>query len=116
MKVIAVAVVVAVFATTAQAQYKTFQPSTGFQGSSNHNDFSTGNSYRVTPKFGGGARIQGYNYHTGRSWNQTIDQNGSMRGRDADGNHWNYNSGTGAYHNFGTGRSCFGKGAFRSCF
>lgn len=78
-------------------------------------DPRTGNSYNVTENYGGGARVDGYNSSTGSTWHTTIENNGNMRGTDSDYNSWTYNSSTGAYYNYGTGESCYGKGSFRTC-
>jgi hypothetical protein len=75
---------------------------------------NNGNSYRVTPTYGGGARVNGFNYNTGAAWNTNIQNNGNMNGVDSRGNYWNYNSNSGTYFN-SNGVTCFGKGAFRTC-
>lgn len=78
-------------------------------------DYRTGNYYTVTPTYGGGARVQGMNIKNGTTWSNTVDQRGNQRGYDANGNYYNYNADTGTYMNFGTGKTCTGKGAYRVC-
>ena len=78
-------------------------------------DWQSGNSYTVTPQYGGGARVQGYNFGNGSMWNQTIQPNGNMQGTDAQGNFWTYNEGSKTYMNFGTGKMCVGEGMGRIC-
>lgn len=78
-------------------------------------DWQTGNSYYVTPRLGGGAHVQGQNLQTGSMWSTDIDQRGNMTGRDAGGNTWTYDQGSGTYLNFGTGRMCVGQGLGRIC-
>ena len=78
-------------------------------------DWATGNSYN-TYNSGSSTQINGYNYGTGTSWSTTIDNNsGDMRGYDKNGNYWNYDESTGSYYNYGTGKTCFGKGSTRYC-
>lgn len=79
-------------------------------------DWKSGNSYLTQPRQNGGATVRGYNVENGSTWTTTIDPNGNQSGYDADGNYWRYNSRSGAYFNFGTGKSCFGNGAARTCY
>lgn len=74
-----------------------------------------GNCYSVTEDGDGGYSVRGFNSGTGSTWNNKIESNGDQRGFDSNGNYWKYNNSTGNYTNFGTGQSCFGKGAFRTC-
>lgn len=79
-------------------------------------DPSTGNSYNYyTNPYTGQTTVRGYNGTTGSQWNTTIQPDGNMRGQDADGNFWNYNDSTGSYYNYGSGKICTGKGAYRVC-
>lgn len=59
--------------------------------------------------------MNGYNYNTGSTWKTQIEPDGDMRGYDADGNYWRYNSDSGSYWN-SDGTTCFGKGAARTCY
>ena len=78
-------------------------------------DRQSGNSYYWSPGPDGSTNIQGYNTRTEARWSRTIKRNGDQSGWDSRGNYWQYDSGTGYYRNYGTGRTCVGKGAFRSC-
>ena len=79
-----------------------------------HYDWRSGNSYSCTSGYGS-TSCRGSNYRTGSSWSQTQRSDGTYSGYDADGNYYSGNNRTGSYHNFGTGASCFGRGAFRTC-
>ena len=82
-------------------------------------DWRSGNQYVIehhNDAFEQDTHIQGHNLNTGSTWDTTIDNDGDMRGHDADGNAWQYNEGSGLYQNFGTGKTCIGKGLTRSCF
>lgn len=105
MKKTIVGLVAAVLMHPVLAQY----PSNG-----NHYDPQTGNRYNVQ-QFGDQTNIRGYNYNNGSTWNQTQRADGSYSGRDAQGNYYTGNHNTGRYHNYGTGRSCFGQGTTRVC-
>lgn len=71
-------------------------------------DYKTGNSYTKV-----GNTTFGSNSQTGSSWSTTT--NGSQSyGTDSKGNSWNYNSTTGSYNN-SSGKTCYGKGAYRTC-
>lgn len=78
-------------------------------------DWTTGNSYNTQRNFDGSTTTRGMNWNTGSTWTTTTSPNGNMRGTDSRGNAWNYNSGTGSYFNYGTGKSCYGVGAYRAC-
>ena len=78
-------------------------------------DARSGNRYR-TVSGSGSTTVYGSNSRTGSRWTTTIQSNGNMSGRDKSNNYWTYNSQSGYYHNFGTGKTCFGKGALRQCF
>ena len=78
-------------------------------------DWQTGNTYRITPNYNGGATVQGYNFNNGTSGRTEIDRRGNQRGYDAQGGYWQYNNRTGSYFNYQTGRSCYGKGLARFC-
>lgn len=77
-------------------------------------DPATGNHYNVTNSFGN-THIQGRNTYTGSNWNTNIDSHGNMRGIDASGHSWNYNSMSGYYTN-SNGTVCTGKGSSRVCY
>lgn len=79
-------------------------------------DWRTGNTYNWNSYPGGDTHVRGYNFGTGSQWNTTVRPNGDMRGTDSNGHMWNYNSGSGTYHNYGTGRTCYGQGAARTCY
>lgn len=66
-------------------------------------DYNSGNFYRWQNNDDGETKIYGNNYKTGSTWNTTVEENGDMRGRDSNGNVWNYNDRTGTYINYGTG-------------
>ncbi|STX37477.1 hypothetical protein [Legionella feeleii] len=78
-------------------------------------DVSSGNCYSVSPSYDG-YNVQGYNLNTGSIWNTNLKNNGDMDGWDSQGNYWQYNDNSGNYYNFGTGKSCYGKGYGRQCF
>ena len=79
-------------------------------------DWQSGNMYTVTPGFGGGANVQGFNTNTGSMWNTRIDNRGNMNGMDSHMNPWSYDAGSKTYMNYGTGRMCVGEGYARTCF
>ena len=82
-------------------------------------DWRTGNRYRIEhhdDAFEQDTHVRGSNLNTGSRWETTIDEDGDMRGRDADGNSWTYDEGTAVYRNYGTGTTCVGQGAARSCY
>lgn len=79
-------------------------------------DWRSGNSYSWTRNSDGSTDVNGWNLRTGSSWRTTIEPDGDMRGTDSHGNSWTYDNSTGYYHNFGTGKTCFGKGALRTCY
>lgn len=79
-------------------------------------DPSTGNEYHTSPGYNGSTEVDGYNYNTGSTWNTTIERDGDMNGVDSDGNHWDYDSGTETYYNYGTGKTCTGSGDLRTCY
>jgi len=78
-------------------------------------DWTSGNYYQVCDNGYGSTTTRGFNYNTGSNWEQTNRSNGTYSGRDANGNFYSGNSNTGFYSNYGTGRTCFGTGAFRTC-
>lgn len=77
-------------------------------------DWKSGNYYQVCDNYGQ-TTTRGYNYNTGSNWSQTNNSNGSYYGTDKNGNYYSGNNRTGFYSNLGTGRTCFGTGAFRTC-
>lgn len=79
-------------------------------------DWQSGNQYHSNQNFDGSTTIRGFNYNTGSSWNTTVEPDGDMRGTDSQGNMWQYDDSTGFYQNYGTGTTCTGKGAFRTCY
>lgn len=79
-------------------------------------DWQTGNTYNSYRDGAGNIQVNGFNSHTGSSWQTTINSNGNMRGTDSRGNNWEYNDSSGYYHNYGTGKTCTGKGYFRQCY
>ena len=78
-------------------------------------DWKTGDSYYWSRGSDGSMDVRGYNAQTGSMWNHTVMPNGDESGWDDRGNYWQSNSRTGYYHNYGTGRTCIGKGAMRTC-
>lgn len=86
------------------------------QSSGSSYDWRSGNSYSWTTDRSGTTHLNGNNFGTGSSWRTTIQPNGSQTGFDSQGNYWTYDSNTGFYQNFGTGRTCTGTGAFRTCY
>lgn len=78
-------------------------------------DWRTGNQYNTTT-YSNYTEVKGYNYNTGTRWKTKIYNDGDMRGTDGNGNRWKYNSTSGYYYNYGTGKTCTGKGAFRTCY
>ena len=78
-------------------------------------DWQSGNSYSIQRDSIGNTRINGFNASTGSQWSTNIDREGNFRGVDKRLNSWSYNSSSGLYQNFGTGKICWGKGVFRSC-
>jgi hypothetical protein len=78
-------------------------------------DWQSGNSYNWYRQPDGSTQVHGYNYQTGSTWDSTIRPNGDMRGRDSQGNIWQYNESSGFYQNYGTGRTCIGHGYARTC-
>ncbi len=82
-------------------------------------DRQSGNRYEIEHHnnvFEKDTHIKGSNLNTGSRWETTIDNDGDMRGRDAGGNSWQYDGTSGRYHNFGTGTTCLGSGAARTCY
>lgn len=79
-------------------------------------DRQSGNRYSTTINPDGSAEVRGNNYQNGTRWRTTIDADGQQRGTDADGNRWKYNPTTGRYYNYGTGQTCTGTGARRTCY
>lgn len=79
-------------------------------------DYKTGNSYSTYTDSVGNTYVRGFNTKTGSTWNTTIENDGDMRGTDSGGNYWNYNRGSKTYMNYGTGKTCYGSGAYRTCY
>ena len=78
-------------------------------------DYKSGNSYTICSN-GSGTSINGYNYKNGTTWSQQQNQNGTYSGRDGSGNYYSGDNRTGHYYNYGTGKTCYGTGALRTCF
>ncbi len=113
MKVILAAAATVLLAASARAQFDDHPQS------HTEYDWRTGNRYEIEhhdDAFEQDTHVKGYNLHTGSSWETTIDDDGDMRGRDADGNSWRYDESSSLYQNYGTGKTCVGRGAARSCF
>lgn len=104
--------------TTAEGLYGYHSPSSRYgalPSSGSAYDRQSGNSYYWSRAPDGSMNIQGYNTRTEARWNRTIKPNGDQSGWDSRGNYWQYDSETGYYHNYGTGRTCFGRGALHRC-
>lgn len=121
MRVIAcaAAIVTAAVPTLAAAQYvnpyaqqrQQQQPRSG-----SSYDWQSGNSYHYRTDSYGNTTVNGYNLQNGTMWNSRIKPNGNQSGTDAQGNYWDYNARSGTYHNYGTGRTCYGRGEGRTCY
>lgn len=114
MKAVIGAMVLALAPSLAAAQYVNPYAPKPPESPYTVRDRSSGNVYRVTPQYGGGATVRGNNYETGSTWRTTIQPNGNQRGTDADGNMWSYNPRSGAYMS-SDGTTCIGKGELRTC-
>lgn len=79
-------------------------------------DWQSGNTYTTRKRYNGDTNVDGFNALTGSAWNTTVKPNGSMNGTDSDFNPWSYDSRTGTYINYGTGKMCVGEGYARVCF
>jgi hypothetical protein len=79
-------------------------------------DATSGNQYNWRRNYDGSTDVRGLNFRTGSMWNTTIQPDGSMRGFDKNFNPWSYDSSSGTYLNYGSGKMCVGKGAARTCF
>ena len=100
--------------TSASAQFFDEHPQTHTEY-----DWQSGNRYVIEHHnnvIEQDTHVKGYNFNTGSRWETTIDNDGDMKGHDADGNMWKYDDSSGFYQNYGTGKTCIGKGAARSCF
>lgn len=64
----------------------------------------------------GETHVEGSNILNGSRWDTTIQENGDMAGHDKEGNHWEYDDSSTRYYNYGTGKTCIGEGAARTCF
>ena len=84
------------------------------QDSGSGYDWKTGSYYNWDSDGMGNTSVRGSNQNG--MWRTNIDSSGSMRGTDIKGNPWMYNSGSGVYQNYGTGKTCIGSGASRTCF
>ncbi len=79
-------------------------------------DRKTGNRYNWSTDSQGETTVKGRNTQTGSTWKTVVEQDGDMRGRDADGNSWKYNATTDRYYNSGTGETRTGKGRNRRSY
>lgn len=112
MKLFLVLAAISFLASPTLAQFEHPQSHTEY-------DWRTGNRYQVEHHndiFEQDTHIRGSNIYTGSRWETTIDNDGDMRGRDADGNSWQYDSGSRSYQNVGTGKTCVGSGPARTCY
>ena len=82
----------------------------------NQYDWQSGNHYTITPRYDGGIQLNGLNLNNGTTWSQTQRPDGSYSGFDGNGNYYYGNNRSGFYQNMGTGRTCIGTGAARSCY
>ncbi len=73
-----------------------------------------GNCYTVREKYDGSVAVQGFN--SNGTWSQEYKPDGRYSGYDIDGNFYQGNNKTGQHLNYGTGETCFGKGAGRVCY
>ena len=80
-----------------------------------HYDYETGNSYS-SHSDSLGTTTYGNNARTGSNWEIRQNRNGTYDGRDSKGNYFTGDNTTGHYYNFGTGKTCYGKGAARTCY
>lgn len=78
-------------------------------------DYQSGNSYNIH-KDSSGTTTQGYNLKTGSTWQQRNNSNGTYSGTDSKGGYYTGDNKTGYYHNSRTGKTCYGKGAARTCY
>jgi hypothetical protein len=67
-------------------------------------DWKTGSSYRWQTDPAGNTRVHGFNAEKGSSWHATIKPDGSMRGTNSNGQPWSYDSSTGTYMNYDSGK------------
>ena len=79
-------------------------------------DLQSGNQYRFTRNADCSVSMNGSNPSTGATWHSVMDPNGDMRGYDSDMHYWTYDASTTRYYNYGTGQTCIGTGASRTCF
>lgn len=94
-----------------------YSGSTGYGSKSGYKyDPKTGNSYNYSTDSQGTTTVRGSNLGTGSNWTNIIDKKGNQRGIDSNFNNWTYNAATGNYYNYGTGKSCYGKGSLRQCY
>ncbi len=84
-----------------------------FADSYTRHDYRSGNTYSVN-SYGDTTTVRGYNTNTGSTWSQTSNSNGSYSGTDSRGNYYSGNNNTGFYQS-SSGKTCYGKGAYRTC-
>lgn len=77
-------------------------------------DPATGDVIRIE-RTGPDVSVRGYGTQGGQPWSAQIAPDGLYRGRDAQGNAFSGDARSGFQINHGTGRSCFGTGAARTC-
>lgn len=119
MKIIKLALLIsfAVVGFTHSAHADNYGYNRGNSGYNNYNyDYKSGNSYNTRTDLNGSTTTNGYNSRKGDSWRSTTDSSGNQKGTDAKGNSWSYDNRTGNYMNYGTGKTCFGKGEARNCY
>ncbi len=86
------------------------------QDSGHSYDWLSGSSYSWHTDSQGNTAVYGNNLSTGSSWSTRIGRRGDMSGYDSNRNYWAYKRSTGSYYNFGTGKTCTGSGALRTCY
>jgi hypothetical protein len=91
-------------------------PAAAAQDSGRSYDWQSGNGYNWHADSQGNTTIYGTNFGTGSTWSTRTDRRGNMNGYDSDMNYWSYDRSTGSYYNYGTGKTCTGSGALRTCF
>ena len=92
-----------------------FSANSAFSACTSKYDFASGNYYTVCDN-GSSTSITGSNITNGTNWSQTQNSDGSCSGRDKNNNYYSGDNNTGRYYNYGTGKTCFGTGALRTCY
>ncbi|SDY75869.1 hypothetical protein [Citreimonas salinaria] len=78
-------------------------------------DYQSGNMYNNYSD-GQGVTTYGNNIQGGTNWNLRQDYDGSYSGTDSQGNFFYGDQNSGFYSNPGTGTTCIGTGALRTCY